>query len=290
MQQSDLCLFLPLLSTALFGLSCGAHAANCAGPNEESHPYGGLTFHTNSRVDPSGQDNYRYGIVSCVDHNDPVNSLKVHWLIPLVHGWVPPTQILQSVPRLTVDNNAPQLPGCILYGDRGDTTSATFLAIDGDRRKVDDERQRGCRAAVENPNPSSSLIQDVLFRIKNFFPSNPANPNATMLQLDGVVGIKAISSSSYNSYFEYEVKPYSNSEGSPDSVTVQPSFAGVTEALLPAFFKQNEKPISLGSKGRISFNVYDVGSPQLAYASYDLYAPDKQLIAGVGFPVFVGKK
>jgi hypothetical protein len=169
---------------------------------------------------------------------------------------------------------------------------ATFLAIDGDQRQVDDEHQRGCRAAVENPNPSSSFIQDILFKIKNYFPSDSKNPKSTMLQLDGVVGIKKINSASYDSFFEYEVKPYLNSQGSPDSVTVRPAFAGAAEALLPAFNKQNEKPITLGSKGRISFTVQDVGSPQLAYASYDLYTQDqdREPVAGINFPIFVPKR
>jgi len=111
-----------------------------------------------------------------------------------------------------------------------------------------------------------------------------------MLQIEGVVGINKITSASYDSFFEYEVKPYFNSQGSPDSVGVRPNFPGVAEVLLPAFNKQNDKPITLGSKGRISFTVYDVSSPQLVYASYDLYTQDKQLVAGISFPVFVPKQ
>jgi hypothetical protein len=115
-----------IVSAALMELICLAQAANCDGPNGEPHPYGSFTFHTNSRLEPSNQGNYRFGVVSCVDHNDPVNSLKVRWLIPLLHGWVPPAAILESVPRLRADDHALQLNGCILYGGRGDTTWPPF--------------------------------------------------------------------------------------------------------------------------------------------------------------------
>jgi len=274
----------------LLGLTNASQSGTCPGPNREPHPYGTFTFYTNSRVDQISQGGFSHGVVSCLDHNDPINNLKVHWLIPLLHGWVPPTEILESIPRMRIGNQAPQLPGCLLYGDRGDTTSAIFLGIEGDDRKVEDERTRGCVAVVENPNPPTGFIQDVLFRIRNFFPSNPKNPKSTMLELDGTVGIKWSGADRYNSFFEYEVKRYLNSEGSPQSVMLRPAFRGVTETLLPAFTKENPKPINLGTSGRISFNVFDVVAPQLAYASYDLYGQENEQVAGISFPVFVPKR
>lgn len=265
-------------------------SASCHGPNPEPHPYGTFTFHTNSRLDPIAQGNFRYGVISCVDHNDPLNDLKVHWLIPGPHGWVPPAEILESVPRMRIDDKVSQLKGCILYGERGDTTSGTFFGIDGDERRVEDEAKRGCRAAVESGPPSPSGIGDILLKIKNFFPSDARNPKNTMLQLDGSVGIKRTGIDSYSSFFEYEVKPYANSRGSVENVSVRPVFRGAAEGLLSSFNKYNGESRRLEAKGRISFEVFGVNSPLLAYASYDLYEQDNQLVGGIDFPVFVPKR
>jgi hypothetical protein len=187
------------------------------------------------------------------------------------------------------DKNTSQLQGCLLYGDRGETTQATFLGIEGDDRRVKDEARQGCRAAVENASVPS-ILEDIKFKIRNFFPSNSKNPNGTMLQLDGTVGINKIASDAYRSFFEYEVKPYSDSKGSPENVTVRPAFEGETEVLLQAFNQYNSKTIILGPKGEISFKVENVGSPELAYGSYSLLGQDGEIVAGIDFPVFLQKR
>jgi hypothetical protein len=191
---------------------------------------------------------------------------------------------------LRIDNTAPQLRGCIFYGDRGDSTSATFLGIPGDEEKATDEHRRGCSAALENPNPSSGPFQDLFLKFRNFFPSDAKYPKATMLKLDGTVGVKVTGTDSYNSFFEYEIGRYADSEGSPEKLTLRPAFRGPTEQLLPEFNVANPKPIVLGAKGRVSFDVMNVGVPQLAYASYAIYGLDDQRVAGIFFPVFVPKR
>jgi hypothetical protein len=266
-----------------------AQSDSCPGPNKEPHPYGTFTFQTNSRLDPLTSGPYKFGVVSCVNHNDPINPLYVHWLIPGPHGWVPAREKLESVLRMTNNDNVQQLKGCLLYGNRGDTTYGTFFGIDGDTDRVDDETKRGCRAAVESNVPRPGLIDSIFQKFRNFFPSDIRNPQKTMLQIDGEMGIQWKTSNHYISFVSYEVGPYQGSEGSVEGITARPVFRGPTASLLPAFSKANEQTIRIGRKGTIAFEA-DVGDPRLAYASYDLYVGDNNLVAGIAFPVFVSTK
>src|SRR5262249_22249869 len=91
-----------LILAAAFAGPTAAQTVKCPG-SKQPHPYGTFTFETASRVDPVNPANggqYRFGVVSCVDHNDPINELYVRWLIPGPHGWVPAREKLESTPRL----------------------------------------------------------------------------------------------------------------------------------------------------------------------------------------------
>ena len=132
--------------------------SSCEGPTNQSHPYGTFTFYTNSRVETINLGRYKYQVISCVADDDPVNPMRVKWLTPGPDGFIPPHEKLESVPRMSEVGLDPvvgtksdalikQLDGCILYGDRGDTTSATFFGISGDTSRVAKEAQVGCRSA-----------------------------------------------------------------------------------------------------------------------------------------------
>jgi hypothetical protein len=278
-----------IIVVLLSASSARAQSNSCSGPNKEPHPYGTFAFETNSRLDALPSGPYKFGVVSCVSHNDPVNSLYVHWLIPGPHVWVPPKEILESVLRMTNDDKVQQLNGCLLYGNRGDTTYGTFFGIEGDKSRVDDETKRGCRAAVESGPPTPGLIDDIFLKFKNFFPSDTKNPEKTMLQIHGTAGIQWKGPNHYMSFVSYEVNPYQGSEGSVENISARPVFRGPAEALLLPFSKTNAPIVKIGRKGIIEFEA-DVDDPQLDYASYDLYAGEDHPIAGISFPIFISAK
>lgn len=281
--------FVPML-ILLFAITrpSGAQTSACAGINKEPHPYGTYTFETTSRLDPMQVGRYNYGVVSCADHNDPNNFLYINWLIPGPHGWAPPNGKLESAARLRKDNQAPQLKGCLLYGNRPDITAGLFFGVDGDDRRVNYERQHGCAGAVASDEPGNpGVIEKIFLNIRNFFPSDASKAQSTMLQLDGDVGVEPLGANNYRSVFYYKVSRYQGSEGSAADVSVQPAFRGRAEALLSAFNKSNSSGIKFGTDGVIAFEVTDVRDPQLYYASYEIYDREKRLVAGIDFPVFV---
>ncbi len=264
-----------------------AQSGRCPGQNPEPHAYGSWTFRTTSRIEPLAAGRYHFGVISCADQDDARNHLYVRWLIPGPHGWIPPGGMLESTARLREDDKAPQLRGCLFYGNRPDVDSAAFLGRDGDEKQAEFERERGCAAAAaamaDKPGPIERLIQ----KVRNFFPSDKAKAEATMLQLNGEVDVEPIGSGGYRSVFRYQIRRTAGSEGSPADVTLRPSFRGAAEALLPAFNKAYPDGVRFGPEGSVSFDVEGVRSGELQYATYAFYDRERRLVAGIDVPVFV---
>lgn len=277
--------------------------SSCEGPTNQSHPYGTFTFYTNSRVETINLGRYKYQVISCVADDDPVNPMRVKWLTPGPDGFIPPHEKLELVPRMSEVGLDPvvgaksdalikQLDGCILYGDRGDTTSATFFGISGDTSRVAKEAQVGCRSAAGGTSPSSwsSDILDILHAVRNFFPSDAKRPNETMLELKGNIGVKRVDNSRYVSEFTYTLLPFNNSKGEADKIQLQPLFDGSTESLLPAFEKENGKTVQLSEKGNVNFRIDDLANPSLAYARYGFMNAQGEFLGSITLPVFIDNK
>jgi len=258
----------------------------CPGSNQEPHPYGSFTFRTNSRIEAPPLRGYKHGIVSCVMHDDPINPLYVKWVIPGPHGWVPAKQNLDSLARATNKDNFGQLKGCLLYGNQGETTQGVFIGIEDDERRVADEGKIGCRAAVAGAQPSPGGIQNILQKVRNWFPSDASQPRATLLQFDGEVGVRP-QGDGFVSFVTYEFKRYNDSQGSAEALTARPVFRDATEALLPAFNKSNSSVIKLGEKGNIVFTVPSVPNPGLAHASYEVRDRAQRVVGEISIPLFV---
>src|ERR1051325_10309072 len=208
-----------VLCSLFFVTGLRAQVPECASGGE-SHPYGVMTFFTNSRLGPPTVPGYGKSVRSCVTHNDPINELRVKWLIPGPDGWVPPGKALESLPRDTNVATYAKLKGCLLYGNRGDTTHGMFIGIEGDEKRAKDEEQRGCRAAAASSQPSPNGIVKVFINFLNYIPSNASKPKETMLQLKGSVGIVPKSDHGYTSIVSYSLTPYEGSEGSPSDLSV----------------------------------------------------------------------
>ena len=247
-----------LLAWSILAIAPGARGqvTDCA-LNGEPHPYGVLTFITNSRLGPPTVPGYRKSVRSCVTQNDPINFLYVHWLIPGPDGWVPPGKVLEALPRDTNLDTYDKLKGCLLYGNRGETTHGTFIGIERDDKLVKDEEQRGCREAVANPQASLKGIGlkgigKFIIDFLNYFPSNASRPRETMLQLKGTVGVFPSSATSYTSIVSYTITPYEKSEGSPTDLSIRPVFRGSAERFISAFYKENENPRRLSVRPETS--------------------------------------
>jgi hypothetical protein len=253
----------------------------------EPHPYGSITFITNSYPGQPTIPGYGKSARSCVTHNDPVNALYVHWLIPGPDGWIPPGKMLESMPRDTNVATFSKLKGCLLYGNRGDTTYGTFIGVEGDDKLIQDEKQRGCRAVVANPQPSPKGISNIIIKFLNYFPSDASKPKETMLQLDGSVEIVPKNSTSYESIVSYSITRYEGSYGSPTELAFRPIFNGSAEQLLGAFFSQNKEPGTLSEKGQIKFDVGDIKNPMLQYVAYQVLDRDRRTVGSIAFPLFV---
>jgi hypothetical protein len=259
----------------------------CLGSNQEPHPYGSFTFKTNSGLGAPPLKGYKYGIVSCVTHDDPVNPLYVKWVIPGPHGWVPAKQSLDSLARATNVVKFDQLKGCLLFGNQGETTQGTFIGIEGDERRVADENKTGCRAAVAAiAQPTSGGIQGILQKIRNWFPSDASQPRVTLLQFDGEVGVRP-QGDGYVSFVSYTFSRYSDSQGSVEQLTARPVFRDATEALLPAFNRSNTSPIKFATKGSIEFTVPSMPNPWLSYASYEVRDREQRVVGEISIPLFV---
>jgi hypothetical protein len=278
---------------ALASNSWAESAAPCSGPNKMHHSYGNFDFETNSRADPVKFRQYKAGLVSCVSNNDKTNPLYAHWLIPGPRGWVPANDKLESTPRLIENEKVEQFGGCLRYGNRGDTTSANFLGIASDRSAVDEEKKNGCRATTPSSGAQAkeATIEDIVLKIRNFFPSNSKEPQATMLQLDGEVGIKTTGPNQYQSFFRYVLSRYKDTSGGAiERMSVRPAFRGALETLLQSYVKDNPPRLKMREKGYIAFAVSGIEAPVLRYASYEIYDQNEQLVGAIDFPVFVSSR
>src|SRR5579871_1090580 len=272
-----------LTSSASLGQTKG-----CLDLPGEPHPYGQFTFVTNSRIDKPLTTGHKSGIISCVIHDDKINFLRVHWMIPGPDGWVPPGgQPLSSLPRDTDITTFKQVPGCLLVGPRGDTTTAQFIGVEGDDARIADEQKRGCRAVVANPHPLPGIIERIFATVRNYVPSDANRANETMLQIEATVGIVPQGTTGFRSVVSYLISRYAGSEGDPSQLSMRPVFPGATERLLPAFLQDHKPPSQLGEKGEIAFSVGDVANPRLDYAAYEIFDREGRPVGSISFPVFV---
>jgi hypothetical protein len=135
-------------------------------------------------------------------------------------------------------------------------------------------------------------LENILFELKHWLPSNARNPKSTMLLLDGSVAVKILDASRdasrYVSSFEYNLtRPEGSTEGEPSQITVKPLFQGPTEGLRASFARKYPEPIKLSEKGSIAFEVAGIENPELRYASYGMFDQQGAFLGAIDFPVFV---
>jgi hypothetical protein len=152
-------------------------------------------------------------------------------------------------------------------------------------------KKNGCAAAVATTDSAKrGVIEKIILKVKNFFPSDASKAQTTMLELDGEVGIDPHGTDEYVSSFYYSVKPLGKSEGSTVGISIRPAFRGPTEALIPAFMRSNSESVKIENPGKVQFLVKDIHDPHLYYASYEIYDRERRLVAAIDFPVFVSGK
>jgi len=210
----------------------------------------------------------------------------VRWLIPGPHGYALPGGTLESTARLREDDQPPQLKGCLFYGDRPDQTSGTFLGLNGDEKKVEFEKQRGCAVAAGETGKAGP-IESLFLKVRNNFPCDKARPAATMLQLEGEVGVEPFGGDGFRSVFRYSLSRPAGSEGVPSDVVLRPVFRGAAEAFLPIFGKSYPDGARFGQDGAVSFEVSGLKSVELQYSTYAIYDREKRVVAGIDVPLFV---
>lgn len=279
---------LVLLGCSITTAAC-AQNAGCPGQLFQQHLLGEFNFDTNSRQQATKVDGFKSEIVACVKNHDKQYPLHVDWLIPGPHGWAPPENILESAARLIADERVRPYPGCISYGNRGDTDRGQFFGTGSDEDKVKDEKERGCRAASARPaeagTPGPLRLIQLVFR--NFFPSDGKRPRETLMQMEGSVQVLPQSPSSYSSVVAYTMRRYDDSEGNATDITFRPAFRGEAQPLLSAFNRRNDGAVKGSPEGRIAFDVTEVLNPRLVYSSYDVLDRAGNVVASIDFPLFV---
>jgi hypothetical protein len=285
---------IALVLLTFFACATAGWTQDCTGDRPHPHPYGAFDFNTNSRVEPypPTSSQWRYQVISCVHNNDRQYPVWVQWFIPSVKGFVHVNSSQESTPRLSIDDpRSRPLESCIEYGNRPAYAKSPFWGLADDPKTVHDENGIGCRAvSVRTDQPQRLKLEDILFKIKYWLPSNAKNPKSTMLLLDGTVGVKILDSSRYVSSFEYNLtRPEGSTEGEPSQITVQPLFQGPTEVLFVSFARKYPTPLTLSEKGSITFEVAGIEKPELLYASYGMFDQQKNLLGAIDFPVFVSR-
>jgi hypothetical protein len=190
------------------------------------------------------------------------------------------------VVRLTDDDKPLQEKGCLQVGLRGDTIKAHFFSLKRDQARLADEQKRGCRAVVSQGTEPPTKIGNILLRFLNFVPSDIKNPAGTMLRIEGTVGVKILGTSGFTSQVIYQIRPH-NSDGSWQKIAMRPAFRGLPESLRSAFERKNPEGIKVGPKGDVIFDVTDISNPSLAYAAYEIFDQDNQVVGAIDFPVYV---
>jgi hypothetical protein len=254
---------------------------------------GTFEFVTNSRVEPTSDPDYPFVVKNCIANRPPFSVMHVWWLIPNVNGWLK-TDEIPSERRIAKGHNVTLMDGCLEYGIRGDMTKAPFLGDKAAKDGVAAETSKGCLQAAADAYDEAQYgpVKSFTQTIKNYFPSGLKDAARTMLRLDAEVGIRAnVPSSgpatSYVSFMNYKIQRLEGSEGNPRDITMRPAFKGATEALSDSFGRKNPEPIKAGEDGSIAFEVTEIVNPKLAYATYNIYDRERNLVASVDFPVFV---
>lgn len=281
--HSYLCIVLAILTLVGAGR---AGAADCEGTIRQVHRVGNFSFVTSSHVETGGTlSSYR----SCVLNLDPGTDLYVDWPIAGPYGsYVPALETVTS-PRMRRDGDARPIQGCIRYGALGATTPADFM---GTMQDEDEAREGGAcattqaRAQVSSPVSLPEMEWSDDFRI--FLPSDPKRVAATMLVVQGRLGIRR-EGDGYTSFLDYSAGRYEGRpDGDPEAVQVEVDFPGPSEVLYSDFDRNNPRTRVLGSDGSISFTSASATADwTVATALYRFVDASGQALASLPMPVLV---
>lgn len=287
-----------IAAAAACGASPLAAQDGCGGQLNDPHPLGAFDFDTNSNMVPTEkvdppiplQATFPFAVVPCV-RNNKSNALRVRWIIPDVSGWVPAHVTKYWLPRLHVNDRLAPMKGCLEYGNRGDTTRAAFWGADEDKALIEVETFSGCRATATRYQGQGPVVKGGLFDkfqipFRDFFPSDGANPDKTMIKIDGRVGIYREGTGSIIA-LEYTAARYGEgSSGVVGDIALQPS-DNFPRELLSAFREQNERQVRLQDQGIVTMFVRDTGVSTFTYASYDVLDRNSQIVGSLAFPVLI---
>jgi hypothetical protein len=276
-----------LFTTMTFSATL-AGADECKGLTPQVHNVRNFNFQTNSWVEEV-ENRRRY--VSCVANLDINSDLPVDRKIPGPYrGWVPSTKVVTSA-RLRDDTNARPIDGCLEYGFKHDATSAEFLGTADDETANKGNKEQ-CGETVTETGPSKIQSNSLpkngwKDEIRVFFPTDVNKPRDTMIEVTGEIGIYN-NSDGYQSFFDYTAKRLDDRpDGDVDSVIVSPVFPN-GKYFSARFAVANTKPLILGSKGAINFQIF--GKPynnwQAVQAYYLFEAKDGNVLAQIPLPLF----
>ncbi|PTE08820.1 hypothetical protein C9427_19380 [Mesorhizobium helmanticense] len=263
-----------------------AVAADCKEGNRQEHHPSSFNFVTSSWVEDQGNLR-RY--ISCVGNLDAGTDLLITWYIAGPFSSYVPSDEAVYTPRLRPDLNPQPVAGCIKFGSNGEHTPAEFMGTAADQEE--NTRYSPCKggqAAVHAVMGDDRLPADgYRDSVRIFFPSDPEDAYATLLELNGEIGIRP-RDNAFESYFNYTLQRYKDRpDGRPEDVSIRPIFPDAySKTLLAAYAEANPEPKLLSEKGEIAFTVASAGTGRPINAFYEILGRSGEPIAALPMPMF----
>lgn len=272
-------------------------------PAPQPHPMGSFDFDTESRLDSSGNMPLFY---DCVHNNDATHSLHVNWYVTSLQDvWVPKHLSLDDPRPLDGDPAGARIyNSCIEYDGAGQATVAYFMNTQPQPADVLTQHPncppaQGEAAAAAAP-PSAQPTKSS-YPIHLFFPTDRANPEGSLLDLNGYVEFTESTATKYTPIVQYDVARFDKAEkGRLDQVLVQIVFRGAAEGAALFFnrvYKDGPVPLvvegsekSAFGKGYLAFPISSTVGWHMGAGVLQFTNRDHQELAAILLPLFIPGK
>jgi hypothetical protein len=300
------------LATALVALCAGAFAsvthaqdiekylpkANtpCAGELEKRHqnepPW---DFTTNSKKPTSEQPSV---YLHCIFNNAPNNVLDVNWLIPGVKQPIPGNRSAIG-PKYSGGTPLGIPDGCLIFGNlRDKSLKAQFWARREDEGQLQEEKGKDClslqKTGAREDDKRTAKLNNIVAPFRMFLHADPSSQSSALVAFEGITGIQATGSRSYQSYITYRLK---NAQDAPltdfeSPYLIAPVWEGELKVLLISIVAGNKSaPVPLLASKEPTTLAFEVnGSDDWIFRELQYVVLDKKTkrIAGSVFsPVFI---
>jgi uncharacterized protein GlcG (DUF336 family) len=271
--------------------------APCAGELGRQHIQTPYDFTTNSLRPRDG-----FTFEHCV-HNNQRGAVDVRWPVPSVNQIVAGNES-GITPRYSQKPPLGNRDGCLIYGNLLDRElRAEFWAREEDQKALEGETATASciaagRSSTANPNKSDpdkkkgdrTEVKDILAPFRLFLAADPTSPTATLMAFEGVAGVRARTTHSYESFLRYRVRPTEGSKATQlDGYTVSPRWSGEVENL-NRFYQVNNQPSAAIVTSRdpveIHFTVEGTGPWTFDELEYQVRDP-KGVVTSVFVPAFI---